>query len=54
MYILGMVIKNITDPIPRNPSSMNLGWDLDISILIQLKGGYVTLPQVKVIIQSHS
>lgn len=27
----------MTDPIPRNPSSMNLGWDLDISVLTQFQ-----------------
>lgn len=42
-----MVIKHITNLIPRNPSSMNLGWDLDIN-------GFVNLPQVKAIILSHS
>ena len=36
-YILEKVIKNTLDPIARDTTSMNLGWDLDMSILIHSK-----------------
>ena len=42
-YILGKVIKNMLDPIARDPTSMSLGRDVDISILIQFKGASVIL-----------